>query len=183
LSSNEGSTVGGWVLLVIGGIAAYGLATGQLDLSGNAAGSPAPAAATTDGVGVVPEIPDNYEDLYRASANRCPGLDAALLAGMGWVESHHGTLDWPGVTSGQNSYGAMGPMQFIDVSWNEVRAERPDIGPDVYDPANAIPAAAHYVCKYAATKGLDGALEQYGGGGNYQGKIGPKADEYRQAGL
>lgn len=139
-----------------------------------------PAAATGGGLA---EIPDDYEALYRANANTCPGLDAALLAGMGWVESHHGTLDWPGVTSGQNSYGAKGPMQFIDLTWREVQLDHPEIGDDVYDPANAIPAAALYVCKYAESKGLAGALEQYGGGGGYVAKISPKADEYRAAGL
>jgi hypothetical protein len=71
-----------------------------------------------------------------------------VLAGIGKVESDHGRSPAPGVRAGLNWFGCCaGPMQFNLVNgppstwqgWS-----RP--GDDVYDPADAIPAAARKLC-------------------------------------
>jgi cell wall-associated NlpC family hydrolase len=88
-----------------------------------------------------------------------------LLAGIGTVESDNGQSTLPGVHSGQNGFGAAGPMQIgiggaaTDV-WGGAAihpasevvsgvATDEDGGPDanVYDPADAIAGAAKYLVK------------------------------------
>ena len=72
----------------------------------------------------------------------------ALLAAVGKVESDHGRSAAPGVHAGLNRAGCCaGPMQFNltdgpPSTWDTYR--RP--GDDVYDPADAIPAAARKLC-------------------------------------
>ncbi len=56
------------------------------------------------------EIPPNYLALYRSAADTCPGLPWSVLAAIGKVETNHGRLQAPGVTSGANFAGAAGPM-------------------------------------------------------------------------
>lgn len=126
------------------------------------------------------DIPANYERLYRQYGDRCAGLDWSVLAAVGWQETHHGTLDAPGVDSGENEAGAGGPLQFLDATWQEVRANNPGIGADKYDPANAIPAAASYLCKYGAAEGdLYGALYQYNHSHAYVSDVLAQARAYR----
>ena len=57
------------------------------------------------------EVPPNYLALYRSAADTCPGLPWSVLAAIGKVETNHGRLQAPGVTSGANFAGAAGPMQ------------------------------------------------------------------------
>jgi hypothetical protein len=168
-------------LYAVLGVVGYGLVTGQIDLGsiGDHTATP-PIAAKKATASAVAGIPADYLALYKASAGKCAGLDWPVLAGIGFVESNHGQSTLPGVQSGANSAGARGPMQFLPGTWREVRADRPDIGADVYNPRNAIPGAAHYVCKYATNKGLTGALSQYGGGGGYAAKVTANANEYRK---
>lgn len=101
----------------------------------------APAGATTAG-----DIPADYAARYRAAGATCPHLDWALLAGVGKIESNHGRSRLPGVHSGANSAGAAGPMQFLPATFAGVRRRHPEVGPNIYNPAHAIPAAAHLLC-------------------------------------
>src|SRR6202050_3076705 len=91
------------------------------------------------------------------------GVPWTILAGIGTVESDNGQTSLPGVHSGQNGFGAAGPMQ-IGIGgqagnvWgglpvhpasevvNGVATDE-DGGPDadVYDPADAIAGAARYL--------------------------------------
>ena len=58
------------------------------------------------------DIPTDYLRLYVAAGRRY-GLDPWILAGIGSVETDHGRLPAPGVTSGVNAFGCCaGPMQF-----------------------------------------------------------------------
>ena len=126
------------------------------------------------------DIPPAYEQLYRQHGDRCAGLDWSILAAVGWQETHHGTLDMPGVTSGENGAGAGGPMQFLDSTWQEVRAGNPGIGVSKYDPVNAIPAAAAYLCKYGAAEGdVRSALYQYNHSTEYVNAVLDQARAYR----
>jgi hypothetical protein len=94
------------------------------------------------------EVPARYLRLYQDAAGTCRGLSWALLAAIGKVESDHGRSSAPGVHHGLNRAGCCaGPMQFNltdgpPSTWDAYR--RPD--DDVYDPADAIPAAARKLC-------------------------------------
>jgi cell wall-associated NlpC family hydrolase len=85
------------------------------------------------------DIPASYLRLYELAGDRY-GVAWPILAGIGKIESDHGRSRAPGVHSGANGAGAMGPMQFLGGTW----AAYGD-GGDVYDPADAIPAAARYL--------------------------------------
>jgi membrane-bound lytic murein transglycosylase B len=122
--------------------------------------APSPAAAA--------EIPAGYLRTYQAAARRCPGLSWTVLAAIGKVESNHGRARLPGVRSGWNTAGAAGPMQFgIGVgragnAWARFGRDFDGDGrTSVYDPGDAIPAAARYLCAHGAPHHLDQALYAY----------------------
>jgi hypothetical protein len=123
--------------------------------------APPSAAARAD-------IPTRYLTLYRQATRRCPGLSWSVLAAVGKVESDHGRSPLPGVRSGWNRAGAAGPMQFgIGVgragnAWARYGADFDRDGhTSVYDPGDAIPAAARYLCVAGAPGRLDRALYAY----------------------
>ena len=114
------------------------------------------------------DIPTRYLPLYRQAARRCPGLSWSVLAAIGKVESDHGRSRLPGVRSGWNRAGAAGPMQFgigtgrAGNAWAAFGRDFDGDGhPSVYDPGDAIPAAAHYLCAHGAPHHLDRALYAY----------------------
>ncbi|MGZ4279079.1 MAG: lytic murein transglycosylase [Solirubrobacteraceae bacterium] len=98
------------------------------------------------------DIPAGYLRLYQQAARRY-GIDWAILAAIGKVETDHGRSHAPGVRSGQNSYGCCaGPMQFNNNfgrgggTWAAYAVDGNGDGlTDIYDPADAIPAAANYL--------------------------------------
>ncbi|WP_053618252.1 NlpC/P60 family protein [Nocardiopsis sp. NRRL B-16309] len=121
------------------------------------------------------DIPPHYLVLYQdaATSQSCP-IPWAVLAAVGKIESDHGRWPGKGITSGHNDWGAAGPMQFGALdgsaagnSWGGQpimdTADRPDQGwgmdgdddgvTSVYDPADAIPAAANYLCDHGADGG------------------------------
>jgi hypothetical protein len=107
----------------------------------------------------VRDIPGSLVQLYRNAAAGA-GLDWRLLATIGKLETDHGRVRLPGVRSGVNTAGCCaGPMQFCVVNscGNTWRAYAVDGNGDgrvsVYDPGDAIPAAAKYV---VALRGLVG---------------------------
>ena len=109
--------------------------------------------------------PPGYLRLYRSAARRCRGLSWAVLAAVGKVESDHGRARLPGVRSGWNHAGAAGPMQFgigVGRAGNAWARFGRDFDRDgqtsVYDPGDAIPAAAGYLCAHGAPRRLDAAL-------------------------
>jgi hypothetical protein len=144
---------------------------------------PAPSwAATTD-------IPPGYLRLYQRAARRCPGLSWAVLAAVGKVESDHGRARLPGVRSGWNRAGAAGPMQFgIGVgragnAWARYGADfNRDGRRSVYDPADAIPAAARYLCAHGAPRRLDRALYAYNHSWAYVARVKQLARRYTARG-
>jgi soluble lytic murein transglycosylase-like protein len=124
-------------------------------------------------------IPDNYRALYKKAGSTCTGIDWATLAAVGKIESGHGQSKKRGVRSGSNSAGAQGPMQFLPDTWRGVRQRHPDIGSNVYDPANAIPAAAHKLCDDGASKSVRNALFSYNHSQAYVNQVLAQAKEYR----
>jgi hypothetical protein len=122
-------------------------------LGGAAEGAGRRAAAPGSGGGqqgassfAVADIPRGYLTLYTGAAAVCRGLTWQVLAAIGKVESDHGRSSAPGVRSGVNAFGCCaGPMQF------NLRNGPPSTWDtwgrgNVYDPADAIPAAARKLC-------------------------------------
>jgi hypothetical protein len=85
----------------------------------------------------------------------------------------------PGVLSGQNEAGAMGPMQFLAPTFRGVRNRHPEIGPNIYNPAHAIPAAARMLCDNGAARGdIRAALFSYNHANWYVNQVLAQAEEY-----
>jgi hypothetical protein len=144
--------------------------------------APPSAAARAD-------IPTSYLILYRRAASRCPGLSWAVPAAIGKVESDHGRSRLPGVRSGWNAAGAAGPMQFgigtgrAGNAWARYGADFDGDGRrSVYDPGDAIPAAARYLCAAGAPRRLDRALYAYNHSWAYVAKVKAIAARYRTRG-
>jgi membrane-bound lytic murein transglycosylase B len=99
------------------------------------------------------EIPPNYLALYRSGADTCPGLPWSVLAAIGKVETNHGRLQAPGVTSGANFAGAAGPMQIgiggkAGSTFGAYAVDGDGDGiSNVYNPPDAIFTAASYLCR------------------------------------
>ena len=98
--------------------------------------------------GSVDGVPRQFIATYAGAAER-NGLGPrgpAILAAIHKVETNFGTSDLPGVRSGANSAGAMGPMQFLGGTWDRygVDGDR-DGDTDVYDDTDAIYGAANYL--------------------------------------
>ena len=91
-----------------------------------------------------------------------------MLAAIGKVETDHGRLQAPGVTSGANFAGAAGPMQIgiggkAGNTWGAYAIDADGGGASVYSPVDAIYTAANYLCQNGASKGADvaGAVFAY----------------------
>jgi hypothetical protein len=175
--------------LLVLAVTAYGVASdlGLLDPSAQARGRPArqapPSGAATA------DIPAAYLALYRQAAPHCPELSWSVLAAIGKVESDHGRAPLPGVRSGWNHAGAAGPMQFgigkgrAGNAWARFGRDFDHDGrPSVYDPGDAIPAAARYLCDAGAPRRLDAALYAYNPSSSYVAKVKAIARRYRARG-
>src|ERR1700678_3546153 len=123
-------------------------------------------------------IPANYLHWYQKVGQQY-GVPWTILAGIGTVESDNGQTTLPGVHSGENAFGAAGPMQ-IGIGgaagnvWggaavhpasevvNGVATDE-DGGPDasVYDPADAIAGAAKYLLSAGVASDPSAAIFAY----------------------
>jgi hypothetical protein len=110
----------------------------------------APKPPPKDGPGVA-DIPSDYLKLYRA-AGSAEHVSWRVLAAIGKNESDHGRSFLPGVHSGVNFAGCCsGPMQMCTQdscgkTWQAYAVDGDGDGSaSVYDPADAIYAAAHLV--------------------------------------
>ncbi len=184
----------GPLVLVAAGVGAVGLTVGltviPIAMSGNLAILPAfgPQSCTSSGTPSGTQltaskqaknsIPANYLAIYQKAAVT-DQIPWEVLAGIGEVESDHGRANMPGVRSGQNGFGAAGPMQIgiggaAGDEWGgaPVHAAVANFGgvatdgdrngvANVYDPADAIPAAAKYLLAHGAPGDLPGAIFAY----------------------
>jgi soluble lytic murein transglycosylase-like protein len=111
-----------------------------------------PAASST----ATAEIPRRYLTLYQQAGNRY-GVPWSVLAAVGKVESNHGRV--PGSKrGGSSSAGALGPMQFMPGTWQSWGRG------SVYDPADAIPAAARFLRALGVHRNPSWALAAYNAG-------------------
>ena len=144
----------GLVLLVV--LLGAGAAAGIASLLGGGASAPS-AAATAN-------IPPAMLALYEQAAITCPGLPWTVLAAIGTVESDNGQSTLPGVHTGANSAGAMGPMQMLGPTFAAYDQPVPQGGadpPSPYDPVDAVYAAARMLCANGARNGADIAGSVY----------------------
>jgi hypothetical protein len=178
--------------LLVLAVTAYGVAQdlGLLEAPATASPTRGPAAAQPrPSRAAIADIPAGYLRLYQRAARRCRGLSWAVLAAVGKVESDHGRSRLPGVRSGWNGAGAAGPMQFgigVGQAGNAWARFGGDFDRDghtsVYDPGDAIPGAARYLCAHGATRRLDRALFAYNHSWSYVTKVRQLARGYVRGG-
>jgi hypothetical protein len=173
------------VCLLVLGVTAYGIATDLGLLDPPAAAQPQRPPAPPSQAAQA-DLPPGWLGLYRTGAGHCPGLSWTILAGIGKVESDHGRARLPGVRAGWNHAGAAGPMQFgigVGRAGNAWARFGRDFDRDgrvsVYDPGDAIPAAARYLCDAGAPRRLDAALFAYNPSSSYVAKVKATARRYR----
>jgi cell wall-associated NlpC family hydrolase len=103
------------------------------------------------------DIPAAYLRDYQHAATACPNLTWTLLAGVGKVESDHGRA-----ASLVSPTGAQGPMQFEPATWARYGVDADSDGhADPFDPADAIAAAADYLCALGVGHNPTNALIAY----------------------
>lgn len=131
-------------------------------------------------VETIGDIPPAYFRLYVSAAAKYPGMPWGMLASVGSNETDHGRSPLPGVTSGVNSYGCCaGPMQFSLTAgtWGSQGVDGNGDGKkDVYDPEDAIPAAARYLNSLARGDFEDPSAVRTAFA-RYYGGEGPEVDE------
>lgn len=136
------------------------------------ASAPLPVAPATPG------RPTSWVQLYRDSAALyCPGLSWTVLAAIGQIESGDGTNEGP------SSAGALGPMQFLPSTWAVygINGFGRTGTPDIMDPLDAVPSAAHMLCADGATRdsaGLSAAIWDYNHADWYVTEVLQLAEEY-----
>jgi cell wall-associated NlpC family hydrolase len=105
----------------------------------------------------VADIPPAYLALYVQAAGRF-GLPWELLAAVGKVETDHGRNP---AMNAPNPAGAEGPMQFEPPTFAEYSSAADDPNPNIYDPRDAIFAAAAMLSANGASDNTPGALYAY----------------------
>ncbi len=142
-------------------------------------GSPPSAAAAG-------AIPPAMLVLYQQAAATCPGLPWTVLAAIGTIESNNGQSTAPGVRSGVNfARVASGPMQFEEATFAAYDTPVPPGGvspPDIYDPVDAVYAAARMLCANGARNGanLSAAVFAYNHSQTYVNEVLSLAQTYGQ---
>jgi cell wall-associated NlpC family hydrolase len=149
------------------------------------------------------DIPADYLVLYQRAAARYR-LDWAILAAIGKIECDHGRSQAEGCNppGTVNRAGASGPMQFLGSTWRAGTPPMtvPAVGPptadasagyatdgdgdglaDVWNPADAIMAAARLLAANGAPADYRAAIFAYNHAGWYVDKVLAQADEYRGA--
>lgn len=98
------------------------------------------AVVVLHGIAGPPTVPQEYRASVRAAAASCPGLSPVLLASQLQQESN-----WR--PRARSSAGALGIAQFVPATWAAygVDGDRDGVK-DVFNPADAIPAAARLNC-------------------------------------
>ena len=159
------------VPLMIGTNAFFAASAGCSGQQTGTAGQP-PAGAKAK------SIPSNFLFWYKKVGQQY-GVPWTLLAGIGTVESNNGQTTLPGVHSGQNGFGAAGPMQIgiegaSGNTWggapvhpasqvvSGVATDEDGNGTaNVYDPADAIAGAARYLLEFQVQTDPAGAVFAY----------------------
>ncbi|MBO2451666.1 C40 family peptidase [Actinomadura barringtoniae] len=136
------------------------------------------ACQTGPGRAAIAQIPAAYLQAY-VKAGAEYGIPWNVLAAVGAMESDHGRGNGSGVRSGRNSAGAAGPMQFVSGTWDGYGVDGDHDGKkDVYDSADAIPAAARLLKANGAPEHMERALFAYNHSDIYVKKVLAQAAAY-----
>jgi peptidoglycan DL-endopeptidase CwlO len=164
---------------------------------------PATATSVAPPPVAVADIPADYLALYQQAAARF-GIDWAVLAAIGKIECDHGSSQAAGCNppGSVNAKGATGPMQFLGSTWRAGTPPMtvPAVGPpttsaaqgyatdgdgdgvaNVWDPADAIAAAARLLATNGAPADYRQALFAYNPSTAYVDAVLTQAAEYRGA--
>jgi cell wall-associated NlpC family hydrolase len=154
------------------------LGAGMLVTSNNCQGQQAAAVSQPAPGPKAGSIPSDYLSWYRQVGQQY-GVPWAILAGIGTVESDNGQSTLPGVHSGDNGFGAAGPMQIgiggaAGNTWggapihpasevvNGVANDEDGDGiADVYTPGDAIAGAARYLVQAGVQTNVSAAIFAY----------------------
>ena len=186
-------------LLMIGGTS---LLFGGGGGAGSCSGSVSQAPVSQPGVSSQGQssIPQNYLALYRKVGLQY-NIPWTILAGIGTEESNNGQSNLRGVRSGDNGFGAAGPMQIgingastntwggapIHSASLKVAGVATDGNGDgvanVYDPADAIPGAAKYLVQHGAPGNMAAAIFAYNHAGWYVTAVENFAAQYATGGF
>ena len=155
-------------------------------LAGIAEPKPDPGSAGASAEALA-DIPAELLPIYMKAAKDTCNMPWEVLAAIGKIETNHGRLDAPGVTSGENFAGAGGPMQFLQPTWDAYGVDGDGDGDkDRYDPTDAIWGAANYLCANGAGDGtperLRNAIWNYNHADWYVDMVLEQAAKYRAAG-
>ena len=168
-----GSFVVGGFLLFLVLLAALAGATSATDTN---SGMTCRAGGGVDGP------PPRLVPIYAAAAQkyRLGPRGPGILAAINYVESDFGRSTLPGVQSGSNFAGAAGPMQFLyPSSWEPFGVDGDGDGDkDVYDPWDAIFAAANLLRTEGAPNDWYGAIFAYNHADWYVRKVERYAKEF-----
>ena len=109
----------------------------------------------------------------------------SILAAINYVESTFGQSNDAGVHSGANYAGAMGPMQFLQGTWDTYKVQAPGgaVPPNVYDEADAVYSAANYLKASGAPGDWPGAIFAYNHSSAYVQQVLSQAPSYYTQGL
>jgi hypothetical protein len=152
----------GFVVLVAVIAAAAGAGITSLLVGGDLL----PSASASD------RIPPVMLAIDQEAAASCAGLPWTVLVAIGTVESDNVQSTLPGVHSGTNAAGAMGPLQMLGTTFAAYDEPVPPGGadqPSPYDPTDAVYAAARDLCANGAANGADlqGAMFAYNHSATY----------------
>lgn len=145
------------------------------------------------------DIPADYRLAYERGAEKYKLDGPFVLAGIGKIETDHGRLKAPGVTSGVNAYGCCsGPMQFMisvadgcrtscyqngSSTWDAYGEDGDGDGVlNVYDIDDAAMGAAAYTSANGAPKDWKRAIWAYNHSEAYRADVMEWAEKYRGAG-
>lgn len=146
--------------------------------------TPQPGGGSTPSAEAVSDIPAERLVLYQRAAAVCPGLDWAVLAAIGKVETDHARSTLPGVWAGENFAGAGGSMQFLAPTFDAVVARHPMPAggaspPSRYNASDAIHAAAYYLCDSGAPADMHAAIFAYNHSESYVTQVLDQATRYK----
>lgn len=178
------SVIGGCMIALLALLAVPMLVIGGATLifsghGGSGCDSQGKAPANQPAVGQAGKaIPANYLSWYQKVGKQY-NVPWTILAGIGTEESNNGQATLAGVTSGQNGFGAAGPMQIgiegasgntwggapVHPASEQVAGvatdENGDGKADVYDPADAIAGAAKYLIAHGVQTDPQAAIFAY----------------------
>lgn len=147
---------------------------------GTSSGGNPPYASQEPSDKAIADIPANYLTLYQKAA-KDEGMDWAILAAIGKIETDHGEGGKDRTCIG-SSAGAQGPMQFMPETWASMGTDGNGDGQkDVCDPEDAIPAAAGYLTASGAPEDYHAAIYAYNHAEWYVDDVLEQADVYRSA--